>query len=422
MAFTGPLLWRGTDMTERSAAQTAPLAGIRVIEIANFLAAPIATALMADMGAEVIKVEPPAGDTTRAMKMKGDRPQTVNHSFHALNRGKRSITVDLTKSGAATLIRRLVARADVLVTNLMTSRLERYGLSYAELREYKSDIVFAQLTGWGSSGLGASRPGFDSTAYWAGSGLMSLMGDADTPAVVSRGGQGDYPAGLNLLTAVLAALRVRDQTGAAQFVEVTLQRSGLWSLASEMQQVLNNPDYHPTRFDRLAANLATRNAYQTGDGRWMMLAMHNAMYWSKFCQALDRPQWATDPRYISPAGAVQNQTELIPEIDQIFRSHDLAYWADRLDSFGCVWSPAATLEEVADDENLQSQGTFHSISDVDEEGHSVHVLTVPFVVQDADILPRRRAPALGEHTREVLVEAGIDDDELKDIAAAGILG
>lgn len=251
---------------------------------------------------------------------------------------------------------------------------------------------------------------------------MGLLGEVDTPAVVSRGGQGDYPAGLTLLTAVLAALRVRDQTGESQFVDVTLQRAGLWSMAGESQQVLNNPAYHAERYDRMEANLATRNSYQTADGRWMMLTMHNIDYWKKFCEALDRPDWAGDPRYVSTDLVPQNQTELIPEIDEIFKSHDLAYWAKRLDESGCVWAVAATIEEVTTDPELRSQGTFHEIPDVDGQGHSVEVVTVPFTITGAEMSPRRRAPDLGEHSQEVLREAGFSGDQISQIASGGILG
>ena len=412
----------GVRLVDNHAASASPLAGIRIVEIGNFLAVPIAAALMADMGAEVIKVEPPAGDTTRNMRTRGLGPPVPDHSFHALNRGKRSITIDLARPGASEIVLRLIESADIFVTNLMTERLERYGLTYDAVRSRATAIIFAQLTGWGSHGPGATRPGFDSTSFWAGSGLMALMGEAGTPAVVSRGGQGDYPAGLMLTTALLAALRVRDQTGESQFVDATLQRAGLWSLASEAQQVLNSPGYRPERFDRVKADLATRNSYETADGRWLMLTMHNILYWKAFCKALGRTDWADDPRYVSPDLMPQNQAELIPEIDAIFRSHDYAYWARRLDECGCVWAVAATMEEVASDPALREQGTFYPIPNVDEAGHSVEVVTIPFTIAGAEMRPRSRAPRLGEHSHELLMEAGFNEEEISRIASEGILG
>lgn len=397
-----------------------PLAGVRIVEIGNFLAVPIAAALMADMGAEVIKIEPPGGDTTRNMRTRGGRPPVPDHSFQALNRGKRSIAVNLAKPAASEVVLRLIENADVFVTNLMTERLERYGLTYEAVRARAKNIVFAQLTGWGSHGAGSARPGFDSTSYWAGSGLMGLMGETGTPAVVSRGGQGDYPAGLLLVTAILAALRVRDQTGASQFVDTTLQRSGLWSLASEAQQVMNNPGYRPERFDRTKADLATRNSYETADGRWLMLTMHNVAYWKAFCQAIGRADWGADPRYVSPDLMPQNQMDLIPEIDTIFKSHDYAYWARRLDECGCVWAVAATMDEVTSDAGLREQGTFHKIP-VDDQGF-VEVVTIPFSISGARMHPRLRAPRLAEHSHDVLVEAGFTEEEISQIAAQGVLG
>lgn len=409
-------------MTAPRASQAAPLAGIKVVEIANFLAGPISAALMSDLGAEVVKIEPPGGDTTRGMVLQGDGGHAFNHSFQALNRGKRSITLDLALPEAKEVALRLMAEADVVVTNLMTVRLDRYGINFEAARARNPRIVFAQVTGWGAHGAGADRPGFDSTAYWAGSGLMHILGDVGTPAPVSRGGQGDYPAGLNILTAVLAALRVRDQTDDAQFVEVTLQRTGVWSLAGEMQRVLNTPEVPMERFDRRLAHLATRNSYETGDGRWMMLAMHNVPYWQKFCRALGRDDWADDPYYVSPTGAPQNQTERIPEIDEIFKTQPLSYWAKRLDEFGCVWSPAATLEEVARDEQLLSLHPFHTIEDADGRGHSATVVTVPFDISGARMQPRHGAPDLGAHTNEVLQEAGFSPEQIADFAARGLFG
>jgi len=251
---------------------------------------------------------------------------------------------------------------------------------------------------------------------------MALMGEAGTPAVVSRGGQGDYPAGLMLVTALLVALRVRDQTGESQFVDATLQRAGLWSLASEAQQVLNNPAYRPERFDRMKADLATRNSYETADGRWLMLTMHNVPYWKAFCKALGRSDWADDPRYVTPDLMPQNQAELIPEIDMIFKSRDYAYWASRLDECGCVWAVAATMEEVTSDPALREQGTYHQIPDVDDRRHSVEVMTIPFMIAGAQMHPRSRAPRLGEHSHEVLLEAGFGEEEISRIASDGILG
>ncbi|MEI7925735.1 MAG: CoA transferase [Chloroflexota bacterium] len=409
-------------MPEPRASASAPLAGIKVLEIANFLAGPVGAALMSDMGADVVKIEPPAGDTTRGMQLQGDGSKAFNHSFQALNRGKRSITLDLARPEASEVVLRLMAEADVVVTNLMTVRLDRYGINFEAASARNPKIVFAQVTGWGSKGAGADRPGFDSTAYWAGSGLMHLLGEVGTPAPVSRGGQGDFPTGLNILTAVLAALRVRDQTDEAQFVEVTLQRTGLWSLASEMQRVLNTPEVPIERFDRRLAHLATRNSYETGDGRWMMLAMHNVPYWKKFCMALGREDWANDPYYVSPTGAPQNQQERIAEIDEIFRSQPLSYWAKQLDDHGCVWSPAATLEEVAQDEQLLSLHPFYTIEDADGHGHSATVVTIPFDISGADIHPRHGAPDLGAHTNEVLSEAGYSAEQIADFAAKGIFG
>ena len=245
---------------------------LRVVEVANWLAAPSAAAMMADMGADVVKVEPPNGDFYRGYQVhqRGDGDGT-NYNFELENRGKRSVTVDLREPAGAEVVLRLCASADVFITNLVPERYERYGLTYDPVRAANPRIVYAAVTGYGTHGPAANKPGFDASAFWASSGIMGLMGEAGANPVHSRGGQGDHPTGMIALAGVLAALHIRDRTGEAQFVDVSLQRSGVWTISSELQQYLGGlPDR--AREDRTKQAMVCRNSYRTSDGRWLMLS------------------------------------------------------------------------------------------------------------------------------------------------------
>ena len=197
----------------------APLEGVRVIEVANWLAAPAAAALMRDLGADVIKIEPPEGDAYRGFLMgsmgyKHEFPG--NYAFELDNRGKRSVTVALDKPGGPELVKRLAQDADVFLTNLVQTRREKYGLTYEDVRAVNPRCVFASFSGYGVRGPDRARPGFDYAAFWARSGLMGLLGEPPSPPPLCRGGQGDHTTALNILAAVLAALRLRDRTGDGQ--------------------------------------------------------------------------------------------------------------------------------------------------------------------------------------------------------------
>ncbi len=398
-----------------------PLDGVKVLELASFLAGPSATALMADMGADVIKVERPRGDDFRGNQQHLQVKPVINYVYEVDNRGKRSIVIDLMRRGGVATLLRLAAQADVFVTNSTPARATRLGVDFAAVKVVNPRIVYAQVTGYGATGPEADRPGFDSTAYWARSGVMSVMGEIGTPIVQSRGGQGDHPTGVMLLAAILAAMRLAERSGAAQFVDVSLQRAGLWSLATEMQQVLNIPGADPGRFRRYEHGLLIRNAYQTKDGRWFMLTMHDVpRYWPRLCRALNRPDWAADGRFQTTASMLAQGAELMHDLEAAFREHDLEYWGKQFDATGCVWAPAATPHEVARDEQLRATGAFATLLDADDQPYEV--VSTPFQIHTADVYPRSRSPLIGEHSEEILREAGFSDQEAADLAANEVLG
>ena len=398
---------------------SAPLAGIKVVEVASWLAAPCCASLMADMGADVIKVEPPEGDTYRKMydAMLGDG--SVHPCYQFDNRGKRGVRVNLEDPEGNALVRQLVEDADVFITNLTQERLERYNLTDKDIHEVKSDVVYAVLSGYGTAGADSHRQAFDQTAFWARSGAMSVFGDRAEGPLISRGGYGDRTTGLNLLASILAALRLKDQTGEGQYVEVTLQRTGIWALASDVTTALFERA-QPEKTSRDLPPNPIWNCYQTSDDRWLLLVMPMATpYWPKFCAMIGRDDWLNDERFSTLLGLMEHGLELIEEIKQMFRSESLDYWRDKLDASGLIWEPAAELPEVVEDPALRERGAFSFI--VHEQAGAMEVVSAPFHIRGADIEVRGPAPDAGQHTAEVFVEAGLSQARVEELIAKGVL-
>ena len=398
---------------------SAPLAGIKVVEVASWLAAPCCASLMADMGAQVIKVEPPAGDTYRKMydALLGDG--SVHPCYQFDNRGKRGVQVNLEDPAGSELVRKLAADADVFITNLTRSRLERYNLTDEDIHAVKPDSVYAVLSGYGTDGPDSERQAFDQTAFWARSGAMSVFGDRAEGPLISRGGYGDRTTGLNLLASILAALRLRDQTSEGQYVEVTLQRTGVWALASDVNTAL----FERTQPEKTSRDLPPNpiwNCYQTQDGRWLLLVMPMALpYWPKFCDMVGRVDWREDEQYATLPGLMEHGQALIEEIKALFAAHDLAYWQEKLDKSGLIWEPVADLPDVVEDPALRERGAFSLI--VHEQAGAMEIVSAPFDIRGADISVRGPAPDAGQHTAEVFAEAGLSPTEIDAYMQAGVL-
>lgn len=399
-----------------------PLDDITVVEVANWVAAPSCGALMADMGARVVKIEPPGGDAMRGKLRQAktpDGPARADHPFQLDNRGKRSVTVDLTDPRGADLVRDLVRRSDVFVTNLLPGRRERYGLSAEALLALNPRLVYALLTGYGSHGPDADLVGFDQTAFFARSGIMSLVGEPGEPPPKFPAGQGDHPTGLALLAAVLAALRVRDRTGAGQVVETALLRSAVWSIGSDVATALVDR-HQPTRRGRLGAVGPMNTTYRCADGAWVNLSAADQGAWPRFCRALGRPDLAEDPRYATLRARFDQRAPLIAEFDRVFGAQPYDHWAPRLDSVGIVWAKVVTLPELVDDEQVRANGMFARVE------HPVagpfETVAAPFTMSGSDASVRGPAPEPGEHTLSVLAEMGVPADRIETLRADGVIG
>lgn len=401
----------------------APLEGIRVVEVANWLAAPAATRIMADLGADVIKIEPPGGDGFRHFVLQSlgyDYDFQESPAFELDNFGKRSITVDLDRPGGPEVVQQLAASCDVFVSNLTRERRERYGLGWERLSAANRRVVYASLTGYGTRGPDQDRTGFDYAAFWARSGIMALIGEPDEPPPPCRAGQGDHATSLNFFGAIMVGLRQRDATGEAQHVEVTLQGTGMWTIAGDFSSALV-ARHNPPRMSRKAPTHPLRNIYQCADGKWVLL-VNPAPFphrWPAFCDMLGHPEWAASGRWDSMLKLIKHSGEIVAAIDEIMVTRDLAYWGAELDRRGIIWAPVATMMDVINDPQVREMGW---ITETEGSFGPIETLDTPFKIYGAGAGVQGPAPTPGQHTFEVLAELGIDDNDLDRLAMNGVLG
>ena len=398
----------------------APLSGITVLEAANYVAAPSAGALMADLGATVIKIEPPGGEVMRGVVPTGGPGNLpFNFLFELENRGKKSVTIALDAPGGPELLLRLIETADVFLTNFMAPRLDRFGLTPEACLARNQRLIFVAVTGYGLEGPDAARPGFDFSAFWTRSGIMSLVGHPDAPPVLSRIAQGDHTTGINTLAATLAALRLRDLTGEGQVVDISLQQTGAYTIATDLARTLIDGS-QPKVHDRTAPDNPLFNTYPTSDGHWILLVhMTPDPYWPKLCAALGLKLLAQDASCATMAGRRAQGRELAAVIERAFRLHDLDHWTRELDANGLIWAPMVGLPEVVQDPALRERNAFQPL---EMPAGTYETVGTPFVIREADISARGPASDPGADTAAILTAAGLSDEEVAEYAARGVFG
>ena len=400
----------------------APLSGIRVVEVANWMAAPGAAAMLADLGADVVKVEPLRGEAlrgiTRQPTMPADRP-AIDASFQLDNRGKRGVAVALDRPEGSALVRTLAAGADVFVNNLLPKRQQKFGLDAGTLHGLNPRLVHATLTGYGLDGPDTARPGYDITAFFGRGGITHSITAPGTQAPRARPAQGDHSAALALLAAVLTALRLVDRTGKGQVVDVNLFATAAWTMATDLSATLIDGQ-NPRTTGRRERLHALQESFLTADERWVLLFMPEAHWWPRFSEAVGRPEWAADPRFETVAARVEHMSEITDLMDALFATRTLAEWGVLFDHAGFVWGPAATVAEVAADPHAEAVGMFPEIEH--PTSGRFRTVAMPIRIKGADIGPRGVAPELGQHTAEVLTEAGLSQDEIASLLTEGVIG
>ncbi|MBI4082340.1 MAG: CoA transferase [Candidatus Lambdaproteobacteria bacterium] len=400
---------------------TAPLQDIRVVELAEGLAVAAACAYLADLGAAVVKIEPPGGDPARGRRLPwAANGGPLNPGFQMDNRGKRSLTLDTGRSESAEVLAELLRRADIFATDLDPEAQGRRGLTLAALAAVNGRLVHVTLTPYGSRGPGNRRPGNDYHAFWARSGIMGMMGEPPSAPSMQRPGMGDHAASINLVTATMAALRQRDVSGRGVGAEVTLHGSGIWMLAADIAST-HVAQRNSPRQERPRALNPFRNHYRTRDGHWLFLVMPQPkVYWAKICRALGREEWLDAARHGSYEQMMERHEALVGELDRLFAGRDFEEWKRRLDAEKLIWAPGAELPQVVEDPQLHAMAYFPAL-DVPGAGR-LRTVAAPVRIEGVAIGPQGPAPEPGQHTDAILGELGYDAARIARLRGAGVLG
>lgn len=394
------------------------LEGLKVVEYATYVAAPGAAGIMADWGADVVKVEPPGGDPIRLFFASvGIEGQTVNPVFELDNRGKRGVVLDTAQDTGREALLKLIDGADVFLTNVRPGGLQRAGLGHEAMLQRNPRLVYATLTGYGLEGPDADRPGMDSAAFWARSGVAALFRPKGGEPVPLRTAFGDHVASMAIVSGVLAALYERQRTGKGRLVEAALLRVAHYAAGSDMAI--------QHAYGRTASNRARRdvpqpiiNFFRTKDERWIsLLARQGEADWPKLCRALKLDHLIEDVRFSRAKGRRKHGGELVDLLDAAFAQLTLEEATAALDAEEMIWAPMQTAAEAVADPQALAAGAV--VRTPQHDGSTIAAPGAPIRFPGADDGPKGPAPHMGEHTRAVLRELGYSETEIDAMYASG---
>jgi crotonobetainyl-CoA:carnitine CoA-transferase CaiB-like acyl-CoA transferase len=394
--------------------------GLKVLDCASFIAAPAAATVLSDFGAEVIKIEPPGtGDPYRNLpKLPGYPISPHNFAWLLESRNKRSLALDLSKPEGREVLYRLAAEADVFITNFPPGVRKRLGITYEDIKHLNPRLIYASFTGYGEKGAEADKPGFDSNAYWARSGLMDLVrADENTTPARSIPGMGDHPCAMAFYGAIVTALYKREKTGEGSHVSSNLMANGLWAAGVLAQAKLCGAQFQQRRTREHALNAVT-NHYRCKDGRWLILSLLNEeRQWPVLARCMGREDLINDPRFATKPDRHARSLELIALFDQIFATRDLAEWRAALDGNGLVFGVVGILDDIPTDQQMIENDVL-----VPFENDTMMTINSPIWVDGSDKVKPKRAPDIGEHSEEILREAGYDEASIRNLKASGAVG
>jgi crotonobetainyl-CoA:carnitine CoA-transferase CaiB-like acyl-CoA transferase len=392
--------------------------GLKVVDFASFIAGPGAAVILSDFGADVIKVEPPTGDTWRiGYKIPPQPRATDNYPWHLNNRNKRGLSLNLKSPQAGAIVERLVKWADVVIVNTPHPARKKLKLTYEDVKGSNPRVIYADVTGYGDKGPDADLPGFDITAYWARTGLLSLTRDAGAPPTLPVSGSGDHATAVSLYSAIVTALYRREHTGEGSYVTTSLLASGVWATAVAIQGALVDAAFYPLH-DRLNPPNATFNVYKSQDDSWFVIVL-TPDKWPALANGIGRPDLLTDTRFGEPRNLVKNSAELTAILDKAFALQPMAHWRDVFEqghiTFGVVRAPA----EVVSDPQLRANDI---VVPLEGAGGKLRLtISSPLQVHGVSKVPAKRAPEIGEHNERILQQLGFDANQIESFRATGVV-
>ncbi|PKP76566.1 MAG: CoA transferase [Alphaproteobacteria bacterium HGW-Alphaproteobacteria-3] len=396
------------------------LEGIKVIEMATYIAAPGAGGILADWGADVVKIEPLAGCPMRyTMRNVGAEHLKGSPIFDLDNRGKKGLAIDTSKPEGVAAVKRLVKDADVFITNVRPGGLERAGLDYESLKQVNPRLVYASVTGYGLEGPDRDRPGFDIAAFYARSGVGWLQTVKGKEPVTLRTGIGDHTTSMATVGGILAALVERQKTGTGRLVEASLLRAGIYAAGSDTAVQLRYGKLGSTK-SRHEALMPISNFFQTKDTWIVIVPRQGTVDWTAVCRAIGRPELETDERFDNPKKRRANAAELVDILDAAFAAHDVEYWRAKLDAEDIIWAPLMRPADVFADPQAHAAGAYVTVPEEDGSGTYLAPAS-PIRFPGYDDTPKSASPALGQHTLETLQAAGFTDAEIAALRSSGAI-
>src|SRR5213078_3109352 len=375
--------------------------GLKVVDLASFIAGPSAAVILSDFGAEVIKVEPPTGDFWRIGHKLPPQPVAEDaYPWHLANRNKRGITLDLKSPSAQQVLEKLVQWADVFIVNTPHPARKRLKLEYDDVVRWNPRLIYADVTGFGEKGSDAALPGFDITAYWARSGLLSMTRDAGAPPTWPVAGSGVNATAVALYAAIATALYRRERTGKGSYVTTSLLASGIWSASVFIQAALTKANFYGLH-DRAHPANAALNVYRSSDGTWFLLVATPDKI-PAVLKAMGREDILTDPRFSDPKKLAENRPHLTALLDEIFGSKPMSHWYEVFNGVHVTFGAVRDPQEVINDPQLRPNDIVVPLEGAGDKLTST--ISSPIQVHGVNKVPAKRAPKIGEHNEEILKE------------------
>jgi crotonobetainyl-CoA:carnitine CoA-transferase CaiB-like acyl-CoA transferase len=400
------------------------LDGVKIIGFEQVVGVPAATAVLADWGADVIKIEPTWGDWQRDLVRFNRGPLQLHMEkgdielhFEFLNRSKRSVVLNLGTERGRDVLYRLLEKADIFITNYSMDVLKKYKLDYISLKDKYPGLIHSILTGYGSKGPKANDRGYDYVAAWSYGGLMDLVSAGpDNPPPISRPGMMDIVASAHITSGLLAALYYKQKTGKGQGLELSLYHTAAWTLGLDIQTALYG---HPQpKWDRKRAPNPIYTSYRCKD-RWCMMCHPTQEYWPPFCKAIGKTEWINDPRYATMESREQHAEELVALLDEIMASRTWAEWEKEFRVNDLIASGNQTIAEILKDEQAIENNFYTNIEH--PIAGTARLLNSPAQFSETPAKIRWAAPQLGAHTEEVLLEEGYSWKDLEKLKEEGVI-